>query len=203
MNDQTIQSRSFNMDWFKIQRLINEPLPECIKRILSWCAYDTFASLRHINCESITEIQRQVNLHFRSKLKELNCCHSDHYKQQSEFELLPGHRDFILALPAYLCASIASSTQNTAFSTVLNSMIETAQQNSDRDKHNAQYNDIIRCFSTYVFLLCGRSCYEVLNSNLPLPSTRTVCKCKIEFVYVTYMLMFISNHNMKFLFSAV
>lgn len=168
------------MDWFKIQDLLNEPLPECIKKILSLCAYDTIASLRNINCESITEIQRQVNLHFRPSLQVLNCCHSNYYKQQSEFELLPGHRDFLLSLPRYLCAlTTANSSKNTAFSTVLNSMIETARQNADKDNHNAQYNDIIRFFSTYVFLLCGRSCYEVLNHNLPLPSTRTVCKCEI------------------------
>lgn len=174
------------MDWIKIQLLINEPLPECVEKILSWCAYDTIASLRNISCESISQIQRQVNVYFRSNIQELTCCYSNVYKNQSEFELLPGHRDLILALPKYLSASITgniqhNSTQNPTFSTVLNSMIETALQNANKSKHGARYDDIIRFFSTYIFLLCGRSCYEVLNHNLPLPSTRTICKYQIYF----------------------
>lgn len=165
------------MNLYKIQHLIEEPLPECIQKILWLCGYDTIASLRNINCESITQIQRQVNLYFRPNIHTLTCCYSDFYKEQNEFELLPGHRDIILALPGYLRAP-TTVTPNPVFSPVLNSMIRTALQNVDKEKHQAQYDDTIRFFSTHVFLLCGRSCYEVLNKNLPLPSIKTICKCK-------------------------
>lgn len=125
MSEQKFSNFSRTMDWFKIQHSIKEPLPECIKTILSVCGYDTIASLRNIDCESITQIQRQVNLYFRAKIQDLTCCYSDFYKEQSVFELLPGHRDLILSLPGYLQAPI-SITQNHVFSPVLNSMIKTA-----------------------------------------------------------------------------
>lgn len=173
------------MDWNKIQNLIKEPIPECIKQILSWCAYDTIASVRNINSESLFQIQRQVNSYFLPKIQELTCCYAEFYKQQSKFELLPGHRDFILTLPKYLNVP-TSYTQNIAFSTILNSLIETSEQNAGKDKHQSHYDDIIRYFSTYLFLRCGRSCYELLNHNLPLPSTRTVCECWIHFIYFVY-----------------
>lgn len=164
------------MDWQKIESILGEPLPECVKKLLSLCGYDSFGSLRKIDTESILQIQRQVNTYFRHNIRELSCCHSDFYKIQTDFEFLPGHRDLILALPEYLQVKSVPTvdTQSTAFTTVMNSMVQTAQQNADRDRN--QYDDVIRFFSTYTFLLCGRSCYEFLNQNLPLPSTKTVCK---------------------------
>lgn len=171
------------MDWFRIQNLIDEQFPDCIRIILSVCGYDTIASLKYINIDSVLEIQRQMNLYFRGTIQELNCCHSDYYKQQNEFELLPGHRDLILSIPK--CIESANSNkqayeENGSLSTVMKSMLKSALQNSERDKNHSQYDDIIRFFSTYVFLLSGRSCYEILNHNLPIPSTKTVCEYKIN-----------------------
>lgn len=164
------------MDWHKIENIINEPLPECVKKILSFCGYDSMMSLKRINCESVEQIQRQINSHFLHGIRELTCCHSDFYAQQIEFEFLPGHLDLILALPHYLKSETQSTdpVPNIEYSTVLNSMVRTAVENSDRGRN--QYDDIIRLFSTYTYLMCGRSCYEFLNHNLPLPSTSTVCK---------------------------
>lgn len=66
--------------------------------------------------------------------------------------------------------------QSSAHSPVFNAMVETSVNNAKRDKNHAQYDDVIRYFSTYIYLSAGRSSYEVLNHNLPLPSTKTVCK---------------------------
>lgn len=54
-------------------------------------------------------------------------------------------------------------------------LIQTALQKENSGKNITRYSDIIRYFATYIFILCGRSCYEVLNKNLPLPSIPTVC----------------------------
>lgn len=64
--------------------------------------------------------------------------------------------------------------QDSTLPVVLQAMIQSYQQNARNDKFHAQYNDLIRYFATYVFLLAGRSCYEFLKSNIALPSTKTV-----------------------------
>lgn len=61
-------------------------------------------------------------------------------------------------------------------------MVKIARQNADKDKNHAQYSDSIRFSATYVFLLGGRSAYEFLNSNLPLPSTKTIRKFLLFFI---------------------
>lgn len=163
------------MDWNKISNLFEESFPKCVKIILSVCGYDTIASLRSLNGQSVLEIQRQVRLYFQSTIQDLSCCHSNFYKQQLEFEFLPGHRDFILAIPEYLKPiPTAQTAYNSSFSTIMKAMIDTAENNLDKDKNHAQYNEIVRYFATYIFLSCGRSCYEVLNQNMPFPSTKTV-----------------------------
>ena len=62
------------------------------------------------------------------------------------------------------------------FSVILKELILTAIHNGNLSKNNAEYSDIIRYFSTYIYLIGGRSCYEVLSQNLPLPSRSTICK---------------------------
>lgn len=62
------------------------------------------------------------------------------------------------------------------YSVILTELIKTANKNKNRSKNGYQYEDIVKYFSTYIFLLCGRTCYETLNKNLPMPSTKTICK---------------------------
>lgn len=173
------------MNWEKIEEIIGEPLPNCIKQILSDCAYDTFASLKSISIESCVEIEKHINTNSRKTIQLLDCCHSDYYKKQQEFKLIPGHKDLIVSLSKISSVSEENCdvkpciTNSSKFSCVLKELIETQIGNSGRDC--LRYGDIIRWFATYIFLLCGRSCYEMLNHNLPLPSTKTIR----EYIYTT------------------
>lgn len=168
------------MNWLKIEEIIGEPLPICIKKIMSSCAYDTFMSLKSITLESCVEIETHINANSRSIIQDLDCCHSDYYKKQDQFKLLPGHRDLITSLSKIdlvskdNCGNSYDVTHKSKFSCVLEELIKTAIENADRDC--PKYGDTIRWFATYIFLLCGRSCYEMLNHNLPLPSTKTICE---------------------------
>lgn len=169
------------MDWKKIEIIIGESLPTCVKSILSVSGYDTFASIKNISVKSILEIQQHISLHSRQTIAELNCCHCEFYQSQEQFEFLPGHKDLILALPSFNFndpqMSTSVHTQENKFSFIMQNMIDTAKEAVNKLKIY-KYSDIIKYFATFVFLLCGRSCYEFLNSNLPLPSTKTVCKYK-------------------------
>lgn len=169
------------MDWKKVEKINREKLPLCIKQILSSCGYDTFGSLKCISEQSLKEIEVHINTHSRVTIETLKCCHSEHYKSLDEFKLIPGHRDLIISLSKLTCSTYEPRSSNEyeqhhdsqKFSHVLKALIDTA---NTIEKKCSKYSDTIRWFATYIFLQCGRSCYELLNHNLPLPSTRTVRK---------------------------
>lgn len=172
------------MNWNKLENIVEDSVPPCVKTILKICGYDSLTSIEHISPEQICEMEKFINNNFRIAIQELNCCHSDTYKNMNEFEFLPGHKTFILALAKRIGQwqeNYKEIKQSKEFSFIMEKLKETADYNAMRDKFHARYCDSIRFFATYVFILCGRSCYEFLNSNLPLPSTSTICKFKIKF----------------------
>lgn len=63
---------------------------------------------------------------------------------------------------------------------MLSKLIESANTNRNKSKNAYQYDDIVKNFATYIFLLCGRTCYETLNKNLPIPSTKTICRYYLD-----------------------
>lgn len=174
------------MDWKKLEEIITESVPNCVKLFLSLCGYDTFLSLKNMSLESIEIIENHLSS-CSDAIQDLECCHSNYYKTQNEFKLLPGHRDFILSISKYefnvfqnaLRNSTADSNLNPAYPVMLQAMITTYQQNAECNKHHARYDDLMRYFSTYVYLMAGRSSYEFLKSNLPLPSTKTACRFEL------------------------
>lgn len=167
--------------WEKLEKYLNEEIPDCVKTILNICGYDTFFSLAEINDAHIIKIEKHINENCSECLNDLNCCHSDFYKEHAPFKLLPGHEALILALPKHIenfqrMFQFKLAELKGRYSFVLNELIETAEKNLFQDDRHARYSESIRFFAVYVFLLCGRSCYEMLRANLPVPSTKTICK---------------------------
>lgn len=164
-----------------------DSMPKCVKEILIACGYVTSASIQNISVESINQIENEINLNARHVIQQFNYYYSELYKKQNTFKLLPAQRDLILYLPKINFQNlkhdhkdsdemlIESINQHPGVSVILREMIKTAVRNHKLTKKRAQYSDIIRYFSTYVFILCGRATYTVLHDNLPLPSIPTVC----------------------------
>lgn len=178
-----------NMDWSKFEEIIGETLPICLKKILNLAAYDNINSLKCLDKERISEIEQYVSDYGLSVIDKLDCCHSDKYKNKKQFKFLPGHRSILLTIPNHAqrfsdifisqkpVQNIESlSAKNNEVSTILAELNATAQANSKKSKNQASYSDTNRYFSTYVYLNCGRSCYETLHRNLPIPSAKTICK---------------------------
>lgn len=165
--------------WNELEEFIGEPLPHCVKYVLSLSGYDTIFSLVEMNDKQILEIEDHISTHEMEKIKTLTCCHSDYYTNKVAFKCLPGHATILLALPKYIekySKSITRNIPNCHLPFILKEMITTAEQNMYKDKNHASYSDAIRFFATYIILLCGRSCYEMLRVNLPFPSVKTLCK---------------------------
>lgn len=171
------------MFWLKVEKIVGETIPKCVKKILVSCGYDTIISLKNISSESVIQMENHINMYARDVIQQLDCCNHDFYKNQQIFKLLPGHRDCILSLPKLMSQELNSDgiliqavEKHTSLSVMLRELVKTGIQNGKQAKNRAQYSDIIRYFATYIFILCGRSCYEVLYENLPLPSVKTLCK---------------------------
>lgn len=161
-------------------------MPKCIKQILIRCGYDTLASIRNISMGSVTQIENEMNVNARNLIQQFDCCYSEYYKRQIDLKLLPAHRDLILYLPKIIDQVVGhrdpdemfieSANKHPGLSVILRELIKTAVNNYKLPKTRAEYSDIIRHFSTYVFIMCGRATYAVLHDNLPLPSISTVCE---------------------------
>lgn len=164
------------MDWTKIENIIGESVPNCIKKILFACGYNTIFSLFNISRESILEIENTMNRSFRV-ISEFDCCYAKYYQEQSVFKLLPGHIDFILALSQYGLKSLEDSNcDDTKLPFFLRELMQTARRNAVKGKNHAEYSNSMRFIATYIFLTSGRSGYNFVYNNLPLPSISTVSK---------------------------
>lgn len=184
LNKAKILSTQCKMIWKKIENLLGESLPICIKKVLIFSGYDTLSSLQSISPDSITRIENYMDQNGENIIQGLDCCYHDSYKEQKKFKFLPGHYDFLLILSKNITHYITNERtclkqaveHNLGLSVIMKELIYTSLRNETVDKNNAQYSDIVRNFAIYIFILCGRSCYEVLYENLPIPSISTICK---------------------------
>lgn len=62
-----------------------------------------------------------------------------------------------------------------AFSNMLCELITNALKNFKKTPNQYRYSEIIKHFSTYVYMMCGRNFYETISRNLPIPAASTVC----------------------------
>lgn len=191
------------MFWLKVEEIIGENIPMCIKKILLSCGYDTMLSLQNISLGTVERIEKHVNEHICNIAQEFDCCHKDFYMKQTVFKFLPGHCDLLITLSRVLSNSTCNREQDPVYqldhgrniepkyeslhftntiknhpslSVILKELIMTAVRNGLKGNTNSQYTDVIRYFATYIYIIGGRACYEVLYKNLPLPSVSTVCK---------------------------
>lgn len=181
-------------DLDKLEQFIGDVIPKSLKVLLESFGYDSLLSLKQITIEKIDQleqfIQSKKGIVLR-KLDGINDAAAVVYKEQENFVFLPGHRDIMLNFPKNIIdMQWSMHTQSTfeisenheqqaEYSHILTQMIKTANMNMNKSKQANQYTDDIKYFSTYIFLLCGRACYDTLSRNLPIPSTKTICEYEI------------------------
>lgn len=187
MDTQSVSNYSTTkMFWSNVEKILGECIPKCIKEILTSCAYTSLVGLKSISKESVLEIEDHINDYRRDLIQNLSCSHAEFYKSQNKFQMLPGHRDFILSMAKTIVQQESRQCEqsilyealekNPNFSVILKELVKTALQNGQRETNNAQYSDIISCFATYLFIMCGKASYTVLCKNLPLPSITKIRK---------------------------
>lgn len=149
-------------------------------------------SLLGLNEESLVSVESFAQKSLQHLIKQLNCCHSEIYRNQTEFQFIPGHKSLILKIPeklelakkldsrpvslSALCQHMIDRISDMPMtSTLFNEFLKTVVMNENRAKTRFRYTEIIRSFSMYIYMLCGRNCYEILSSNLPIPDSSTIC----------------------------
>lgn len=165
---------------------MGERIPERVIWILKSTGFDQKYSLREITTDCIVSIEEFINNN-RNVISGIP--KESVYSKIHPFKLLPGDRRFIENIPKYIEQLDDTETTKwnlSEFSFILKCLIDTAQENSNRNIKSLRYSKAIQAFSTYLYLMCGRSCYDTLCANLPIPQSNTVgkkneiidfCKC--------------------------
>lgn len=175
--------------WANLEHCVGYKVPASLKYMLWKCGYDCEISVKQISEKRIEELEKFIQKN-RNEILSNEGLGDDMciYKKQRIFEFLPGHKTILLDLPESIKKMQSENTlENTFFhddatddvnkySVILSALIKSANRNQNKPKNAFHYDDTIRYFSTYIFLMCGRTCYETLTKNLPIPSTKTVCK---------------------------
>lgn len=160
-----------------LESVIEEQIPECLVYILTAAGYASQGALKRITSSSVTRIEQYFNSNFERLSSGL--CGSS-YEHMKPFQILPGHRAIIESFPQYMeqvkTVKAMPVQHSTIFSCILKLLVETAENNHGREPKGRRYDDSLTFFATYIYLICGRACYETLSANLPWPQASTICK---------------------------
>lgn len=187
---------------------MDNEFPEVLVHILTESGFDSKASLKSIKPEHVSLIEDHFNSNYE---KFSNGLLGTKYEHIRPFKLLPGHCVLIENIPKYLEEDItfesslvsASVNHSSVYSCILKSLIETAEKNSGRNPTGNRYDQILRYFATYVYLMSGKASYETLSANLPIPHANTIrkinrfCGETLEFQSIFYFLVNYISQNKK------
>lgn len=167
--------------WNSFEKFFGEKFPPCLIKLLLECGYSCSATIQEMSSEDINDIELYIEENLKHIVEDLECCHSDAYRNQKKFRFLPAHRKFVQSLKSRIkqMNSDAESTHQSSldqFSPLLKIIIANARNNLNKIPTQCRYLEIIRYFSMYLYMVCGRFSYEILCSNLPLPQSSTVRK---------------------------
>lgn len=170
--------------WPSFKAFLGNNFPDYLAEILIASGYETALAVQLLNPNNIKDLEVYVHENLRHLLRN-----TTYVKNSAEFHFPPGHRSLLLNLPdqiqKFQQAKSLSPMQEkewnlNEFSFVLKSLIETAQSNLNRNSNQHRYSESIRNFATYIYLMCGKACYETLSANLPIPLAGTIREFNME-----------------------
>lgn len=162
--------------WNNFQSFVKHSIPKIIIEILISTGYDDPVLLSGMNEKEIEIIETYVCDHLHTLAEQ--------YSHIKPFVFLPGHKKLLMCLgkkaEAYKPSTKKADDWNLSHASVLmKELIKSTLENSNR-RH---YSDTIKDFSTYIYMRGGKSAYEVLCANLPLPQVSTICKSILKHTF--------------------
>lgn len=127
----------------------------------------------------MTELEDQLDQD-RSCIEDmnLNCSHSKSYKPPKKFKLLLGHRVLILKWCAnldHIALENKITMDHPAFPKILREIIAACISNHTKQPNSHRFTEDLISFCTYMYIIAGKTSYEVLSANLCLPTASTIC----------------------------
>lgn len=156
---------------------MEQSIPSTIVDILVANGYNDPISLSGINEQEIETIEQFVNDNLHTLSEQYSCL--------KPFVFLPGHKKLLIGLgkkaEQFLqhtkkVMNIHPSWNQSDITFLMSELIKSAQENSKKYPTRRRYTDSIKEFSSYIYMLAGKSAYEVLCANLPLPQASTIRK---------------------------
>lgn len=156
--------------------------------------YNNNIALKGLNEEKIISLEKYVAKNLKHLIQ--NTVYADF--EMGDFSFLPGHTTLLLALPDYVKRFEMNNTKNCSSSNInldrfplsflmkelIRNGIDNSSKDLTRDLRHRKFSPVIQSFATYVYMLCGKACYEILSQNLPIPQANTICKLNVfMFIY--------------------
>lgn len=100
-----------------------------------------------------------------------------HFKVVDEIQtLLNKNKNLQTTIQNLLNPIVAPAQDSVTSYDVLNLLVKTAKENQKTKQNGYRYDDVIKKFSSYIFMLSGRLCYETLSKNIGLPSPSSISR---------------------------
>lgn len=173
----------------EFEKILNDSISEDIKKILLRSGFDSKLSILGLNTDVIRDVEQFAN-------EDRSVLEGTSYENMAEFKFKPGHKLTILNLASEVKHWIEKEPTNTQqnemceFSVVLKAFIDTATSNKDKQPNGFRYNEINQYFSTFIYLFCGKACYETLSANLPIPQTITIREFSVHILLIFFKILF-------------
>lgn len=136
----------------------------------------------------------------------VDCSHITTYMNQQNFKFLPGHRFSISSYVERMVTARATNDPNEsiqiddpAFTPLLREMIRTSLNNYGKLSTNNRFTELLMNFSIYIYIMAGKSCYEVICANLPLPKAGTIRKNEFKFIISMHAFLHSLEFNSSFI----
>lgn len=71
-------------------------------------------------------------------------------------------------------AQVSSFGKKANYSIILESIIKCANKNMGKPPEAQRYDDTLKYFCTYIYMVGGKFCYEILSKNLHFPAVSTI-----------------------------
>ena len=194
-------ARSSENFWLKIERDLQINVPIHIKHVFMFNGLDNPDSLCEFDDDSLTEIEGSVkSSEYKSQIPEsesLNNYFADYIENTKSFKFSADERKIIDNIVEFTKSrkgffwkeislkqkffdsslSLLSLVKNTfvhSKSTFMSMLVRADHKNCTKDKRGFRFQEPLKLFCSFLYMIGGSILYETLHANLPIPSLSAI-----------------------------
>lgn len=161
---------------------------QCVQEILIQNGYDNVNSLKLLSESSLKELENCIQEDWQRILNSVEksleksckkCTHLEIYSKQKKFAFLIGHKTLLLKwcqeLNEVKIEEQSFFIDNPAFPPMLQNIISTALNNTGKEARARRF-PLLLDFAIYLYIMAGKTSYEIIAANIPFPKAKTISK---------------------------